>query len=83
MTVTLDEGRLAALASSFSGTLLGPTDDGYEVARRIHNGLVDRHPALIARCLSARDVAAVLGFARTAAYPSRSGGEDTTSQAGP
>ena len=28
MTVTLDEGRLAALASSFSGSLLRPTDDG-------------------------------------------------------
>jgi FAD/FMN-containing dehydrogenase len=83
MTVTLDEGRLAALASSFSGTLLRPTDDGYEGARRVHNGLVDRHPALIARCLSAQDAAAVLGFARDSGVPVsvRGGGHNIAGRA--
>ena len=33
-----------------SGVLLGPRDDGYEQARRVHNGLVDKRPALIAGC---------------------------------
>lgn len=83
MTVTLDEGRLAALASSFSGTLLRPTDDGYEAARRIHNGLVDRHPALIARCRNAQDAAAALGFAREDGLPVsvRGGGHNVAGRA--
>jgi FAD/FMN-containing dehydrogenase len=83
MTVTLDEGRLSALASSFSGALVRPTDDGYEAARRIHNGLVDRHPALIARCLSANDAAAALGFARDSGLPVsvRGGGHNVAGRA--
>jgi len=83
MTVTLDEGRLAGLASSFSGTLLRPTDDAYEAARRVHNGLVDRHPALIARCLSAADAAAGLGFARDNGLPVsvRGGGHNIAGRA--
>ena len=83
MTVTLDEGRLAGLASSFSGTLLRPTDDAYQAARRVHNGLVDRHPALIARCLSAQDAAAALGFARESGLPVsvRGGGHNVAGRA--
>ena len=83
MTVTLDEGRLAGLASSFSGTLLRPTDDEYEAARRVHNGLVDRRPALIARCLSAADAAAGLGFARDNGLPVsvRGGGHNIAGRA--
>jgi FAD/FMN-containing dehydrogenase len=38
-------------------TLLTPHDDGYETIRRVHNGLIDRRPALIARCHTTADVA--------------------------
>ena len=38
------------LAPTFSGQLLKPSDAGYEDARKVHNGLVDKRPALIARC---------------------------------
>ena len=48
-TTALNVEHLEALATSCSGTLLEPTDEGYEEARRVHNGLVDRRPALIAR----------------------------------
>jgi hypothetical protein len=48
----------------FTGTLIGPDDDGYDDARRIHNAMVDRRPALIARCESIADVAAALAHAR-------------------
>ena len=41
----------AELAASFRGQLLKPDDPGYEEARKVHNGLVDKRPALIARCL--------------------------------
>ena len=48
----------------FTGTLIGPDDDGYDAARRVYNGMVDRRPALIARCESVADVAAALAYAR-------------------
>jgi FAD/FMN-containing dehydrogenase len=61
---TIDATRLAALAARFSGELLRPGDPSYDEARRVHNGLVDKRPALIARCRSADDVAEAIGFAR-------------------
>jgi FAD/FMN-containing dehydrogenase len=54
---------LSSLRSSISGDVLGPDDPGYEDVRRIHNGLIDRRPAAIARCRSSADVAAAVGFA--------------------
>ena len=48
----------------FAGTLIGPDDEGYDKARRVYNGMVDRYPALIARCESVADVAAALRHAR-------------------
>ena len=62
---TIDGALLEALAASFSGTVLLPGDGGYDDARRIHNGLVDRRPALIARCGGAADVADAMGLARS------------------
>jgi FAD/FMN-containing dehydrogenase len=44
----------------FSGTLLRPGQPAYDDARRVFNGSVDRYPALIARCRTAEDVAAVV-----------------------
>ncbi len=61
---SIDQDRLKALAATFSGVLLRPGDDGYEEARRIHNGLIDKRPALIARCLGIADIVEALGFAR-------------------
>src|SRR4051812_12469259 len=56
--------QLAALRAMFSGELLEPADDGYELARCVHNGLIDRRPALIARCRNTADVADAVRFAR-------------------
>ena len=44
------------------GTVCGPDDDGYDEARRVHNGLIDRRPALIVRCRTAADVAAAVAL---------------------
>jgi hypothetical protein len=41
---------ISELATRFSGQLLQPADAGYEEARRVHNGLIDKRPILIARC---------------------------------
>jgi FAD/FMN-containing dehydrogenase len=52
------------LGGSFRGELLVPTSPGYDTARRIWNGAVDRHPACIARCTGVADVVAAVRFAR-------------------
>lgn len=48
----------------FSGEVLHPDDDGYDDARAVFNGMVDRRPAVIARCADVDDVVAVVGAAR-------------------
>jgi FAD/FMN-containing dehydrogenase len=52
------------LASKFSGQLLQPADAGYEEARKVHNGLVNKRPALIARCCGVTDVVDAVNLAR-------------------
>ena len=46
-----------------------PGDDGYDQARAVFNGLIDRHPAVIARCTNPTDVAAAVGLARNRSLP--------------
>jgi FAD/FMN-containing dehydrogenase len=55
---------LDELRRSLAGAVVGPTDEEYDAARRCFNALVDRRPAVIARCLGAPDVAAAFDFAR-------------------
>lgn len=55
---------LGAEFEGFAGTVVRPGDPAYEEARRVHNGLVDRHPALIAQCLGVADIVACIAFAR-------------------
>jgi FAD/FMN-containing dehydrogenase len=49
--------------SGFEGTLLRPGDRGYDQARTVFNAMIDRSPALLARCGTARDVAAAVDLA--------------------
>jgi FAD/FMN-containing dehydrogenase len=63
LATRIDRSALSQLKDSFSGRLLLPGDDGYEVARRVHNGLIDRHPSVIACCWRSADVIAALDFA--------------------
>jgi len=60
----LDAARIDALSGSLSGTVFQPGDDRYEAARLVHNGLIDKRPALIARCRGVADVSTAVGFAR-------------------
>ena len=56
-------------ALDFMGTTLRPWDPGYDEARRVFNGMVDRRPELIMRCERTSDVAAALAVARTEGLP--------------
>jgi FAD/FMN-containing dehydrogenase len=68
--MTVAEERTAAtvdvrgLRARFRGALLRPGEEGYEEARRVWNGAIDRRPALIARCAGADDVVEAVRFAR-------------------
>ncbi len=55
---------MATAVLDIRGGLIRPEDAGYEEARRVHNGMIDRRPALIARCADAADVIAAVNFAR-------------------
>src|SRR5664279_752868 len=61
-----DSALLDDLAGRLSGRVLRPSDEEYDTARRVHNGLVDRAPAVIVRCKSDEDVAAAVRYARAA-----------------
>jgi FAD/FMN-containing dehydrogenase len=60
-----DGARVARLRRRLQGQVLLPGEDGYHQARQVWNAMVDRRPAVIARCTSPADVAAAVGFART------------------
>ena len=57
---------LTDLQHDFRGTLIRPADAHYEVARKIFNGMIDRRPAIIARCEGAGDVKRAIRFGRDA-----------------
>jgi hypothetical protein len=61
----LPEESVQAFAAGLRGELLRPGDEGYERSRQVWNGLIDRHPALIARCQGVADVMAAVNFGRT------------------
>jgi len=66
MSTTLDSTHVAELAGRVSGSILGPQDAGYDAARAVYNGLIDRRPALIVRCRTTGDVVEALTLARGA-----------------
>jgi FAD/FMN-containing dehydrogenase len=64
MSASAGTAGLEELRNGFSGSVLAPEDEGYDVARAVHNGLIDRRPALIARCANTADVVEAVRYAR-------------------
>ena len=60
----LEEAAVQGLKASLHGPLLQPGDAEYDETRKVWNGMVDRRPALIARCSGVADVIAAVRFAR-------------------
>ena len=79
----LADEALGALRARIRGAVLGPGEPGYDAARRVFNAMVDRRPALIARCAGAADVSAAVTFAREHRLPLsvRGGGHGVTGAA--
>lgn len=63
-TSMVDNLLIEALRARFRGSILQTADAGYEQARAIWNGMIDKHPAIIARCKSTEDVIEAVNFAR-------------------
>jgi FAD/FMN-containing dehydrogenase len=61
---TLSSDQIAQLKSVFRGYLITPDDSHYDYARKIWNGMFDKHPALIAQCICTADVIQAVNFAR-------------------
>jgi FAD/FMN-containing dehydrogenase len=62
--MAIDPTTYGSLRSRFRGALLQPGEEGYDEARRVWNGAVDRRPALITRCAGADDVVEAVRFGR-------------------
>ena len=71
------------LRKTFTGELLRPNDPGYEEARKVHNGLIDKRPVLIARCRGVADVvdAVKLGHGLGLEVAVRGGGHNVAGRA--
>src|SRR6266511_1840639 len=65
----IDPKAADELRGRFRGALLRPGEEGYDEARRVWNGAIDRRPALIARCAGADDVVEAVRFARERDLP--------------
>ena len=61
---TVEEAIVQDFKASLRGELLRPGDEGYNMARRVFNGMINKHPALIVRCAGASDVIQGVNFAR-------------------
>lgn len=59
-----NEGAIRELAARTTGPVLTPASPDYDAARAVHNGIIDKRPAVIVRCRTTGDVAATLAFAR-------------------
>lgn len=80
---TLSEDAVAEFRQSLQGRLLTADDAAYDEARKVWNGMIDKHPAMIARCAGPGDVIAAVDFAREQALlvSVRGGGHNVVGRA--
>ena len=60
----MPEGRFSTLSENIRGNVITPAAADYELARKVYNGMIDRHPDAIVRCADVADVRAAVNFAR-------------------
>ena len=63
-TAVLDATAVEDFKASFRGDIIQPEDATYEAARKVYNGMIDRYPRIIAKCVDVADVMAAVNFAR-------------------
>ena len=79
----LEEVAVEEFKAGLRGELLRPGEEGYEEARTVWNAMIDKRPALIARCAGAADVIHSINFARNNEFlvAVRGGGHDVAGTA--
>ena len=60
----LTDDKITQLKQSLRGKLIQPHDDDYDTARKVYNGMINKRPALIAKCVNVADVITAVNFAR-------------------
>ena len=63
--MVVGETAIQDLKAILGGELLRPSDDGYDTARKIWNGMIDKRPGFIVRCSGVADVISAVHFARS------------------
>ncbi len=67
--IAINADALQHFKERLHGELIGPSDEGYESARRVWNGMIDKYPALIVCCTDVSDVVTAVQFARCQDLP--------------
>ena len=65
----LDEKAIENFKANIRGGLIRPTDAEYDLARRVYNAMIDKHPRLISQCVNVADVITSVNFSRKHALP--------------
>ena len=60
----IDASALADFVAGFRGTVVQPDDADYEDVRALYNGMIDKRPTVIARCVDVADVMSAVNFGR-------------------
>lgn len=60
----VDEAAVEEFKASLRGELIQPSDESYDEARKVYNGMIDRRPRMIARCADVADVITAVNFGR-------------------
>jgi len=60
----LSDTAVQGFRAQLRGRLIGPNDQDYDTARQVYNGMIDKRPALIARCVDVADVITAVNFGR-------------------
>ena len=83
LAAQLNDEQLTAFRDTLSGPVLQPSDPDFDDVRRVHNGMIDRRPAMIARCLNTADVvdALALGIGHDLEIAVRGGGHNVAGRA--
>jgi FAD/FMN-containing dehydrogenase len=60
----MQEEKITALKAAIRGSVITPGHPEYEIARKVYNAMIDRHPEVIVRCANITDVRTAIGYAR-------------------